>query len=129
MTGYAGLVISSRGLSFERGTAAWQITRPERWGLVLGVVWGPLRRPMGARGVNPWTQKAKWTFRMRWLALPWLSVWWWRDVHAGHPARFYIGGKVFYTNKHPEDIWARPMERGQWFICPSASFRTGNKDA
>lgn len=137
-TGWVGVTIDTSGLSIESGADSWRITRNPSMGVTLAVVWGPVRRPYSWSGKNPWLEKADWTFRFPWFALPWFHMWWWRRRDADdfavrgklgkpHPARFYFGGKIFHADDRPgEDVWRDPSKDPVgYYITPSASFRRG----
>jgi len=124
------LQCSPDGFSMIRSPAAWQITQRPTYGFQVGFVWGPLRRPFSWSNSNPWTERADWTLRFPWVVLPWFHIWLWRThggVPADHPARFYIGGKLFYAHTRPgEDVWRdERLDPSGWYVAPSVSFRRG----
>ncbi len=125
MTGFLTLTATTDGLRLERGARTWKLKRPQRWGISLGLVWGPLRRPLSPPGINPWKQRSYVTLRFPWSVGPWIYVWFYRSRHAGHPGRVYFGLKVIEAGMLPDDVWARPSERGRYFVTPTMSFRRG----
>lgn len=125
MTDFRALTVSKDGLRFERGAANWKIKRRERWGISVGLVWGPLRRPLAPPGINPWTERSYVTIRLPWSIGPWVYVWFYRKPGARHPGRFYVGLKVLHAGVPPDDVWTRPSERDKYYVTPSISFRRG----
>ena len=118
----------------EWGTESWRVTRPSAWGIQMGIVFGPMRRHISLINQNPWSYShpegklvvKRWKF----VTLPWISIWWWRKTSGKdpHPARFYVGGKLFEAHDPPRerDVWRDPkLDPPGFYIAPSISFRDG----
>lgn len=154
MTNYVAITFDTQApyLHVEAIAARWQITRMATAGITLGIMWGPLRRPWAfprvdrmqptyLRFPNPWLERADFILRIPWVILPWFHVWWWRGPAEAlmiHPARFYIGGKLFFAHDNSpfpdgtpspranEDIWRDPKKDPPgWYVTPSVSLRRG----
>lgn len=124
-TGYLAVTVNGDGIRLEHGARNWKIRRRQLFGFSVGLVWGPMRRPLALPGVNPWKERAFVTLRFPWLVGPWVYFWVYRKRHKWKPACVYFGLKIIEANDPPNDVWARPSERGLRFVTPSFAFRTG----